>query len=121
MALVASVDSAFNSNSELKSGIARGLRLSFGRINGSWGGVLMTVTVGGMNMPLFVHIPMASGYAFQYDCLTNLMAPLVQSTAPAAQTPFASFSTTMELSCFTCYFNGESTVGIGYMAVGWGG
>lgn len=121
MALAATVDSAFNTNSELKSGIARGLQFSFGRITGSWGGVLQTVTIGGMNVPIFVAIPPVSGIAFQYNCLTNLLAPLVCATAPAAQVVFASYSTSVDLSCFTCVFNGQSTVGVGYMAIGWGG
>ena len=121
MALTASVDSAFSGNAELKSGIARGLQLSFGRITGAYGGELITVTIGGMNVPIFVAIPPVSGYAFQYNALTNLVAPLVGSTAPAAQIAFATYSTSFSFSSFTCYYNGQSTVGVGYLAVGWGG
>jgi hypothetical protein len=121
MAFVASVDSAFCGNSEFKSGIARGLQLSFGRITGSYGGALQTITIAGMNTPIFVIIPPVSGYAFQYDALTNLFAILVGATAPAAQVVFPTYSTSVDLSSFTCYFNGLSTVGVGYLAIGWGG
>lgn len=120
MAFTSSMDSVLNSNAEIKSGMAHGMCFSFGRITGSWVGALESFTIGGMNAPIFVFVPPVSNYQFQYNPLDGHFAVICQqSTTATGQRKFASYSTSIDLSCFTMYFNGESTVGIGYLAIGY--
>lgn len=120
MALVASMDSILNGSSEMKSAMARGLKFNIGRITGSWGGVRQSITLGGLNTPLFVFIPPVSNYMFQYNPLTDYVSVLSEHTSSAdGQVKLATYSTSIDLSCFTMYFNGQSTVGIGYLAIGY--
>jgi hypothetical protein len=120
MALSVSMDSAFQGDAALRAGVAHGMHFSVGRITGSWGGVLESFTLGGMNTPMYVVVPPVSGYMFSYNPLDNHFAVLVETTTDAgSQQKFASYSTSIDLSCFTMYFNGKSTVGVGYLAIGY--
>jgi hypothetical protein len=120
MALSVSMDSAFQGDAALRAGVAHGMHFSVGRITGSWGGVLESFTLGGMNTPMFVIIPPSSNYMFQYNPLDNHFSVLCEHTCSAdGQVKLASYSTSIDLSCFTMYFNGQSTVGIGYLAIGY--
>lgn len=120
MALTVSNDSVFGSNLEIKSGIARGMGFSFGRLTGTYGGALTTMTIPGMNSPIFVMIPPASNFAFQYNPGTTYFGILSLSTASASYEGFATYNVSTDLSSFTCFHNGVATVGVAFCAFGWG-
>jgi len=114
------MDSILNGCPEIKSSIARGLKFAIGRITGSWVGARQSLSIAGITTPLFVHIPPSSNYMFQYSPLTNYMSVLCEHTCSAdGQVKLATYSTSIDLSCLTMLFNGESTVGIGYLAIGY--
>lgn len=121
MALTASLDMGLNGNSEVENYTSRGYKFYLGRLTGTYGGALTTMTVPGINQVVFVNIPIASGFAFDYNVGTSMFAMRtahVSNTASYAEGYMSSGSTTLDLTSFTMAWNGVATTGIPFFAVG---
>jgi hypothetical protein len=121
MALTASLDIGLGTNPEIASYKSRGYKFYLGRLTGTYGGALTTMTVPGINNVVFVSIPPASGFMFDYNVGTSmfaLRAGSVSLTASYAIGYIASGSTTLDLTSFTMAYNGVATTGIPFFAVG---
>ncbi len=115
--MAATFDSALCANLELKSAIARGMNFGIGRFTGTYGGIYTTTTIVGMNNLAFVYIPPVSNYMFQYSISSTAFAMVVQGAA-ASNSVLASYDVSVDLSSFSCMFNGEATVGVPFCAIG---
>ena len=121
MALTASLDMGLNGNMEVENYTSRGYKFYLGRLTGTYGGALTTMTVPGINQVVFVNIPPASGFVFDYNVGTSMFAMRAGSvslTASYAIGYLASGSATLDLTSFTMAFNGVATTGIPFFAVG---
>lgn len=121
MALTASLDIGLNANPELKSLKSRGYKFYLGRLTGTYGGALTTMTVPGINNVMFVCIPPASGHVFDYDIGTSrfcLRSSGLSSTASYAEGYLVSGSATLDLTSFTMAWNGVATTGLPFLAIG---
>lgn len=118
MALTVSVDTGLMGQNTFVGASARKYGYMLGRLTGTYGGALTTLTVSGMRHPIFVNIPPVSTYAFQYNPGTSEFAVLVQG-ASASNSNLATSPTSIDLACFTCYFEGTTTVGVVFAAFGW--
>lgn len=121
MALTASLDMGLNGNCGLESFNSRGYKLYLGRLTGTYGGALTTMTVPGLNNVMFVSIPPVSGYMFDYFVASTVFAMRAGSasnTASYAEGYMCSGSATLDLSSFTMNWNGVATTGIPFLAIG---
>jgi hypothetical protein len=117
MALTVSMDSGYMGNPTLEQGVARGAMFYVGRLSGTYGGALTTMTVP-INQAYFVSIPNASTYAFQYNAASTWFAILVQG-ASASNSVLATCASSIDLASFICYWNGTVTSGVPFFAIGW--
>jgi len=117
MALTASLDLGLNALGNLESATVRKLGFYLGRLTGTYGGALTTMTVP-MGQAYFVSIPPASTYAFQYNAASTWFAIMVQG-ASASNSNLATSPTSVDLASFTCYWNGTVTTGLPFFALGW--
>jgi len=121
MALTASLDIGLGTSMRIESYHSRGYKFYLGRLTGTYGGALTTLTVPGINQVVFVSIPPASGFAFDYNVGTSMFAirtGSVSLTATYAIGYCASGSTTLDLASFTMAYNGVATTGIPFFAIG---
>lgn len=121
MALTASLDIGLNGNPEVESYHAKGYKFYLGRLTGTYGGALTTMTVPGINQVVFVSIPPVSGFAFDYNVGTSMFAVRtahVSNTATYAEGYMSSGSTSLDLTSFTMAWNGVATTGVAFFAVG---
>jgi hypothetical protein len=121
MALTASLDIGLGGNSEIESFDSRGYKFYLGRLTGTYGGALTTMSVPGMNNVMFVSIPPVSGYVFDYllaSTVFAMRAGSVSCTASYAIGYLASGSASIDLSSFTMNWNGVATTGVPFLAIG---
>jgi hypothetical protein len=117
MALTVSLDVGLMGNTKIESAHSRGLNMYIGRLVGTYGGALTTMTIP-LGMPLFVNIPPVSTYAFQYEVGTSMFAVLVQG-ASASNSNLATSPTSIDLASFASYWNGTVSCGLPFVALGW--
>jgi hypothetical protein len=117
MALTVSLDSGLMGNPSFEQGVARNLQVYVGRLTGTYGGALTTMTVP-IGQAYFVSIPPASTYAFQYNAASNWLAILVQG-ASASNSNLATSPTSIDLASFICYWNGTVSAGLPFIAFGY--
>jgi hypothetical protein len=117
MALTASLDMGLNGNPSFESARARGMMVYVGRLTGTYGGALTTLTLP-IGTPYFVSIPPASTYAFQYNVGTSMFSILVQG-ASVSNSNLATSPTSIDLASFATYWNGTTSAGLPFVAFGW--
>jgi hypothetical protein len=118
MALTVSCDIGFGGNPTFESAQARGAIMYVGRLIGTVSaGAVCTLTMP-FAQPYFVSIPPVSSYMFQYNIGTSVFKILVPPTSTVSY--FEIPCTTIDLSCFTSYWNGTTSCGLPFFAVGWG-
>lgn len=121
MALTASLDIGLNGNPDINSYHSRGFKFYLGRLTGTYGGALTTMTVPGLANVAFVSIPPASGFMFDYNVGTSMFAVRAGSvslTATYAIGYSASGSTSLDLTSFTMMWNNVATTGLPFFAIG---
>lgn len=119
--MAATLDSALGGNTEINSFISRGGKIAFGRFTGTYGGAWTTTTVPGMTMPAFVYIQPASNCMFTYAASTTQFAIFIPGSLTStlvAGVNWVTCSESVDLSSFTCIFNGVATVGVPFLALG---
>jgi hypothetical protein len=122
MPLTASLDIGLAGNSTLETYHSRGYKFYLGRLTGTYGGALTTMTVPGFTNVMFVSIPPVSGYMFDYLLASTLFAMRAGSasnTASYAEGYQCSGSATLDLSSFTMNWNGVATTGVPFLAIGY--
>jgi hypothetical protein len=117
MALTVSCDIGLMGNPSFEQAASRGLNCYVGRLTGTYGGALTTMTIP-IGMPLFVSIPPVSNCAFQYNVGTSMFA--IQITGSTTNVIFATLTTSVDLASFSSYWNGTTSAGLPFFAVGWG-
>lgn len=116
MALSASLDAGLNGVAALESAVARGMSFFLGRLTGTYGGAITTMTLP-IGTPYFVSIPPASGYFFDYNIGTSMFG--IRRSA-ATDTAFVTSNISIDLSSFSAYWNGTTSCGLPFIAFGWG-
>jgi hypothetical protein len=118
MALTVSLDAGLMGNPTVETAKSRGMAMYVGRLVGTYGGALTTMTIP-IGMPLFVSIPPVSNYAFHYNVGTSMFAVMVQG-ASASNSVLATSPTSIDLASFASYWNGTVSCGLPFVAFGWG-
>jgi hypothetical protein len=117
MALTVSLDAGLMGSPNMEQAKARNMAMYVGRLIGTYGGALTTMTIP-IGMPLFVSIPPVSNYAFQYNVGTSMFA--IQITGSTTNVQFATLTTSVDLASFASYWNGTVSCGLPFVAFGWG-
>jgi hypothetical protein len=118
MALTVSCDAGFSGNPTFESARSRGAIFYLGRLTGTVSAAAVCTLTMPFGTPYFVSIPPASGYMFTYNIGTSVLKILVPPTSTVSY--FEIPCTTIDLSCFTSFWNGTTSCGLPFIAVGWG-
>lgn len=117
MALSVSLDAGLMGNPSFEAARSRNMAVYVGRLTGTYGGALTTMTIP-IATPYFVNIPPASNYAFQYNVGTSMFSILIQGTS-ASNAVLATSPTSIDLASFATYWNGTTSAGLPFIAFGW--
>jgi hypothetical protein len=118
MALSATLDAGLMGNPSFEMAKSRNMSIYLGRLTGTYGGAFTTLTLP-IGTPYFVSIPPASNYAFQYNVATSMFSVIIQG-ASASNSVMATSPTSIDLSSFASYWNGTTSCGLPFIALGWG-